>query len=242
MRSRRGLTLLEVLIVLALLIASAAIAIPAMSRRFEATRFDATVDQIIATLALARAQSQQQRRPVQIIWDSDARTIRAAWLDAAAFSDEDDSDEPPREAEEARESADAPDERSGQNRLDAAAAAAGTMATGGSSLRVLLPEGCRVEVRPAADEELPGAEAEDRSNATAAVDDSTGRNLSLAVFMPDGSTFGQASFRVVDTRGRQVRIDINPWTGQAAFAPGASAAPPVGRAEDGAPTGMEREP
>ncbi|MCL4196709.1 MAG: prepilin-type N-terminal cleavage/methylation domain-containing protein [Phycisphaerales bacterium] len=241
MRSRRGLTLLEVLIVLALLIASAAIAIPAMSRRFESTRFDATVDQIIATLALARAQSQQQRRPVQVIWDANARTVRAAWLDAAALADEDDSDEPSREAEQPRDPADGSDERSGQDRLDNAAAAAGTMATGGSSLRVLLPEGCRVEVRPTADEEAPADAAEDRLDPIAA-DDSAGRNLSLAVFMPDGSTFGQASFRVVDNRGRQVRIDINPWTGQAAFAPVASAAPPTGPTEDGAAPGMEREP
>ncbi len=242
MRRRRGLTLLEILIVLALLIASAAIAIPAMSRRFENTRFEATVDQIVATLALARAESQQQRRPVQVIWDAGARSVRAAWLDTDAIAEEAEAEESPHDPGEASSPPAQEDgERRGQDRLNTAAAAAGTMAMGGSRLRVLLPEGCRVEAPTLPPPDDAAAEWPEGERGEIAPDGASGQVLSLVVFMPDGSTFGEASFVVVDQGGRQVRIDINPWTGQAAIAP-VAIAPAEDQPADAPLTGEESEP
>lgn len=212
---RRGVTLLEILIVLALIIATAAVAIPAMTSRFENTRFDATTDQLIATLALARAEAQRQRRPVQMLWDAETSTVFAAWLDQPSDSSEDESGDPNITPEEPEGDGQAVPVR---DRLSEAGIGASQLAIGGSRLRVVLPEGCRVEV---GDAEIDGSGADPKS----AGDPSTAGErqaglaepqlLSLIVYMPDGSTFGAASFRMVDRSGRQVRFDVNPWTGQA---------------------------
>jgi hypothetical protein len=152
---------------------------------------------------------------VQILWDGEARIVRAAWLDTESLAD--DEEDESSFADEAATSAlaQASEDSDPQSRLDAAGAAARTLATGGSRLRVLLPEGCRVE--SGRSESPDGGEAGDRSlGAEAALPGGeSAAPISLVVYMPDGSTFGEASFRVVDDQGRQVRIEINPWTGQA---------------------------
>lgn len=224
-----GLTLLEILIVLVLILAAAAIAIPAMTQRFESTRFDATVDQIVATLALARAESQRARRPVQIMWEPTDRIVYAAWLDTALLG----GDEPDEPSPSAGDSANSmgvnanDDARSTSDRLDAAAEA-GTraMATGGSRLRITLPEGCRVSTRATSEAETspdPAGGSSDPADQSRGLADA--EPLSLIVYMPDGSTFGEASFTVVDKGGRQSRVEVNPWTGQASVSRSLAPAP-----------------
>ena len=211
---RRGLTLLELLIVLTLIIATAAIAIPAMSQRFENTRFDSTIDQIVATLALSRAESQRQVRPVQVMWDPTQRAVYAAWLDQKSLSREDDADSPSPDSDQSG-SARAGEAPSAADRLSAAGAESHAVWTGGSRLRVSLPEGCRVQT--GAQQEAPDALPADGSilpsprGSDATPSDQV---ISLIVYMPDGSTFGEASFVVVNQGGRQSRIDVNSWTGQ----------------------------
>ncbi|GEM_PF-3167127 len=226
----RGLTLLEILIVLVLILAAAAIAIPAMTQRFESTRFDATIDQVVATLALARAESQRARRPVQVMWDPTDRVVYAAWLDTSSPPAGDQQDGPTPSTEAFTRSADVSlndDTLSGSDRLNAAAGiGAKAMATGGSRLRVVLPEGCRVKTRSASDAEVseeastPAAEPTGQSRGPEAAEP-----VSLIVYMPDGSTFGDASFTVVDRGGRQSRVEVNPWTGQASVSRSISTAP-----------------
>jgi len=212
---RRGLTLLELLIVLTLIIATAAIAIPAMSERFERTRFDSTIDQIVATLALSRAESQRQVRPVQVMWDPAQRVIRATWLDQKSLSGENDADshQPSSDQSGSGRSVEA---LSAADRLNEVGAESHAIWTGGSRLRVVLPEGCGVhtgadesppDAPPADGSILPPSSGEDAAQSDQAV--------SLIVYMPDGSTFGEASFLVVDQGGRKSRIDVNSWTGQA---------------------------
>lgn len=224
---RRALTLLEILIVLALLIAIAGVSIPAMTRRFENIRFDSTVDQIVATLALARAQAQEQRRPVQILWDEPRRALRAVLLDVGSlgFSEEGALEGGSSEALRStrRSSASAENgQQDGTDRLGAAGAQAATLSTGGSRLRVVLPEGCLVRAGAAAAAEAPdggnGGRVPDPSSVDRPDQPSTPENesISLVIFMPDGSTFGEASFLVLDGHRRRVRIEVNPWTGQAA--------------------------
>lgn len=240
MRRRRGLTLLEILIVLALLIATAALAIPAMTHRFESTRFEATVDQIIATLALARAESQQQRRPVQILWDAGERVVRGAWLDTELLAGDDEQSRPVDDSQAGGTDADG-EEADPQSRLDAAGAGARTLATGGSRLRVLLPEGCRVEPGRSESPEAGATEPSPDKRADPPGGDSTAP-ISLVVYMPDGSTFGEASFRVVDDQGRQVRIEINPWTGQALVSQTPAAATSEPPASELDPSTTEAQP
>jgi type II secretory pathway pseudopilin PulG len=207
-------TLLEILIVLALIIATAAIAIPAMTNRFENTRFDATIDQLVATLSLSRAEAQRQRRPVQLLWDPDVRAVYAARLENQPLPSEEDGSS---FDVDAAKSADPDDESSMSDRLNAAGAESKALATGGSRLRVVLPEGCSVEVGlPAMESDRDEPDPRSRSEFDRVGGTLSAQPVSLIVYMPDGSTFGNASFRVVDTAGRQVRIDVNPWTGQAA--------------------------
>lgn len=219
------MTLLEVLIVLTLIIATAAIAIPAMTERFENTRFDSTIDQIVATLALSRAESQQQRRPVQVMWDPAQRAVYATWLDQESLAGEDEADSAPTSGDQS--SADQPpstqdhsgDVLSAADQLNTAGAGTKAIWTGGSRLRVTLPEGCRVQA--GAQQEQPDAPPQDgsilpppRGSGSDAV--ASDQAISLIVYMPDGSTFGQASFVVMDNGGRQSRVDVNSWTGQVA--------------------------
>lgn len=216
---RTGLTLIEILIVLVLLVAAAAVAIPAMTRRFESTRFDATGDQVIATLALARAESQRQRRAVQILWNPADRALYATWLETSALQGDDadaldedriESTAPPQEPGDKLTPA-----RPGASESDRSRA----LGLGGSRLRLILPEGFRVQTGAAAVDESHTDELTGR--ASEAVGERLGSDpeeaqpVSLLVYMPDGSTFGDASFTIVDAAGRQLRISVNPWTGQA---------------------------
>lgn len=192
-----------------------------MSDRFENTRFDSTIDQIVATLALSRARSQQQRRPVQLMWDPARRVVYAAWLDQESLSSEDESNSVQRSSDQA--GADQPpstkghsgDTLSAADQLNAAGQATKAIWTGGSRLRVTLPEGCCVQA--GAPQEPPASPPQDGSilppprGGDAAASDQA---ISLIVYMPDGSTFGQASFVVMDSAGRKSRIDVNSWTGQ----------------------------
>lgn len=241
---RRALTLLEILIVLALLIAIAGVSIPAMTRRFESIRFDSMVDQIVATLALARAQAQEQRRPVQIRWEQSRRALRAVVLDTGSLEPADEGSLEGESSEprfSTRRASGSPGDREpeAQDRLSAAGAQAATLSAGGSRLRVVLPEGCRIQTGAAADAEAPddgdgGASSPRplvRPNSPPAP---SSESVSLVVFMPDGSTFGEASFMVLDGRRRRVRIEVNPWTGQAAVQSAEDLAAEPSDAEEGA--------
>ncbi|MCC6907742.1 MAG: hypothetical protein IT430_07365 [Phycisphaerales bacterium] len=220
---------------LVLLIAAAAVAIPAMTRRFESTRFDATADQVIAMLALSRAESQRQRRPVQMLWEPGERALYAAWLDTGALEEQDAGASP----DDRVDSAATPDAASEDEPLSArlGAAAGGdpkALALGGSRLRLVLPEGFRIQTRPPAEDDADGQAP--LSGAWALAGDAARFSLhdaqpvSLLVYMPDGSTFGDASFTIVDAAGRQSRIEVNPWTGQATVTVMESAPADVGDA------------
>ena len=67
--SPRGLTLLELLIALTLLLALGAIALPAMMSRLGERAFDTAADLTINHLLLARAYAQAERSPVEVIYD-----------------------------------------------------------------------------------------------------------------------------------------------------------------------------
>ncbi len=204
---------------LVLLVAAAAVAIPAMTRRFESTRFDATADQVIATLALARAEAQRQRRPVQLLWEPGERALYAAWLDTSVVPDDDASGLHSDSTESAASPQESTDQLTPSARLGAAAGDdPKTLALGGSRLRLVLPEGFRIQTGAAAEEEATEDALSGRPSAPAGEQDhfslEDAQPVSLLVYMPDGSTFGDASFTIVDAGGRQSRIEINPWTGQ----------------------------
>jgi prepilin-type N-terminal cleavage/methylation domain-containing protein len=72
----RGLTLIEVLIVIGLLLALAALALPAMVHQLDARAFEAGGDTVQRHLVLARAHARRTRDPVEVVYEvADRRMV-----------------------------------------------------------------------------------------------------------------------------------------------------------------------
>jgi prepilin-type N-terminal cleavage/methylation domain-containing protein len=65
---RRGVTLLELLIVIALLLGAAAIALPSLDRDLAERSFASTAETVEAQLLLARAQAMARGKPLEVHW------------------------------------------------------------------------------------------------------------------------------------------------------------------------------
>lgn len=73
----RGLTLFELLIAIALMIVLVAIALPNLAGQFQRRSFDASVDQTVSMLLMARAHAQSTGRPVMVMYNAPANdTVR----------------------------------------------------------------------------------------------------------------------------------------------------------------------
>ena len=78
---RRGLTLLELLIVIGLVVALGAIVLPAMTGVQSQRAFDSTVQIIRDQLLLARAHAQSTGTPVEVIYYSPSPRVEARLFD-----------------------------------------------------------------------------------------------------------------------------------------------------------------
>ena len=74
-RAHRAVTLIEMLIALALLLAMAALVYPVIHTRLANAQFDESMNQIIALLRQARAEAQQIGRPVVVEYDPAERAL-----------------------------------------------------------------------------------------------------------------------------------------------------------------------
>lgn len=210
---RRGaFTLFEVLVAIALLIAAASLAAPALARRMGAALFDESSRQLEGALALCRAEALREGRPVALIAQPARDGLR---LLARPIGD----DDPVEGLGDASEPGDRgfgmPGEGFGS--ADAAPRVPREFPV------FVLPSGVRVSAeRPVPAEALGwgGEGAEPRPGIApmdAGFEDGAGGPLTIAVFLPDGGALETAPFWLVGPEGRSVEVRISAATGRAAL-------------------------
>ena len=80
---RRGLTLLEMLVAISLLVAIAAIAIPVLVRSLDDGTYDTTVEVTMGQLLLARAHAQATGLSVEVVYRTEPARVEARVFDPA---------------------------------------------------------------------------------------------------------------------------------------------------------------
>jgi len=217
----RGLSLFELLIALALVIAAAAIALPALDRVAADRGFDAALDDLDARLRQARAHALRTGRAVEVAFersedDPDRVWMRARYADGGAEGDTDGV------------------AASGRGRADddpalVVAAWARRPLPRGLAWREPDPLEDAFAADPAdlrSDEDLDAFERDlERSFADAAAafearGAAGGRGADedrrvIAVFLPDGGALDAGAIEVEDGEGRRGRITVAPLSGMA---------------------------
>ena len=208
---RRGLTLLELLIVIGLVVALGAIVLPAMTGAQGQRAFDSTVQIIRDQLLLARAHAQLTATPVEVIYYGRSPRVEARLFDPALqasdsqFVDADGSNDwapgDPLMLDEQDE-----DE----------------LVIGEAWAYRHLAQDVRITSTP------PQDAVDDFDDAFGSVDDFDDQSqlfdpdeephaIRLAVFLPDGSALLGEPVWVIDNDGRVGRLEVNPWTGLPSF-------------------------
>lgn len=208
---RRGLTLLELLIVIGLVVALGAIVLPAMTGVQSQRAFDSTVQIIRDQLLLARAHAQLTATPVEVIYYSRSPRVEARLFSpdlqasASQFVDADGSDDwaqgDPLMLDEQDE-----DE----------------LVIGEAWAYRHLAQDVRITSTP------PQDAVDDFDDAFGSFDDFDDQRqlfdpneqphaIRLAVFLPDGSALLGEPVWVIDNDGRVGRLEVNPWTGLPSF-------------------------
>lgn len=212
---RRGLTLLELLIVIGLVVALGAIVLPAMTGVQSQRAFDSTVQIIRDQLLLARAHAQLRAIPVEVIYYSSSPRIEARLFSpelqasASQFVDADGSDDWPQGDPLMLDEQDEDE-----------------LVIGEAWAYRHLAQDVRITKTPpqeAADDfddafgsfEDFGDEFNDQSQLFDP--DEEPHAIRLAVFLPDGSALLGEPVWVIGNDGRVGRLEVNPWTGLPSF-------------------------
>lgn len=80
MQARRGLTLLEILIALAIVLSISAIVVPLSLNELDRRTFEAAADAVEGHLLLARAEAQTAGRAIEVVYDPESRELIARWF------------------------------------------------------------------------------------------------------------------------------------------------------------------
>ena len=204
---RRGLTLLELLIAIGLVVALGALVFPTMMGRQRQRTFDSTIQIIRDQLLLARAHAQATGEPVEVMYYSEAPRVEARMFRPERAAS--------RFADGSAAMLDFPEEPDEE-----------LLIPEGWAYRHLA-EGVQITKMPpqelqdgygdpfgSFDDDL-GAYFDDASASLVA--EQPPRIIRLAVFLPDGSALLGEGVWVVDNDGRARRIEVNPWTGLPIF-------------------------
>ncbi len=232
MRSLRGLTIIEVLIVIAMLIAMASLVMPNIVGRFERRSFESTMEQISSALLMARAHAQMTGRPVEVLYepgDREAIEPREPHLTARHLDlrDPDVIESLRNEAQAAVSNGPAVmDDGSVDDAMPGLLESPGEPTQDDRAIyeswaNHALPRGVRVQssapesleaiASDAPLDDLLGADMRDEPRSREPVD----RRVRLAVFLPDGSLLAGQVGWLVDGDGRIARIEVNRWSGLA---------------------------
>jgi prepilin-type N-terminal cleavage/methylation domain-containing protein len=219
-----GLTLLELLLAIALLLSLSALALPSLVGVLDERAFESTQDVVKAHLLLARAHAQQTGRPVEVIYDPADNRLTARMFDVQSLK----ATIEPAEAPENAARGDEPDDASPSAPLmfddDAAAAA-------------IIPESWAVQ--PLRDElslrtqPPPWMEHIDES-ALLELESFEGFSapfgpdfiarqpedldpIRLAIYLPDGTALLALEAWLIGPEPLARQLVIDAWTGQPAF-------------------------
>ena len=203
----RGLTLIEILIAVGIVIALSAIALPIASWSFRLRPLDSARDGVESVVLQARALARIEGRPVEVRLTG--RRLEARWFDArsASFDGTDDA----RAADIA-----APTEPEAEPLDD--------RRIGMSWARRLLPE--EIEGRTL-EEHLLLIEDQDPFGLDIPFEESTGFDpealepdpLRIGVLLADGGALALDPVVLIDATGAGLLMEIDPWTGRPLFEP-----------------------
>lgn len=203
------MTLLELAVAGALVLALAALVLPAVLSRLDAGQFDATRDGIIAVLAQARAEAQRTGQTVRVVADTRADRSFALYIE-------------PYQPEPAD-----PADLSNPFGLHPTVTQARSR-----RLELVLPAGFSLSTTlPSADDPHPVGGASAAPRPPAAGDSlpadplATGPTapasevLTVALYLPDGTAMAGEARYLLGRTGRGARIELNPLTGRARLVP-----------------------
>ncbi len=204
MIERRGFTLVETLVVVALLAVIAALATPALLGRGPQVRFATADDQLRSALTMARARAMEDGRPVTVYAEERDGTVRITMT----MSSDDDADQ--RETD-----FDWSDSEEGFGSIMAEPVSDETA----TRLLTFLPRGVRLVTSEQFElelEDLTFAFDGDTVPLTADDDygpDERGDPLLVTVFLPDGSAPRSPALMLISERGAAARLQISASTG-----------------------------
>lgn len=218
MRGRRAFTLIELLIVVGVLVALSAIALPYVTGMAERQAFDAAVERVVSQAASARAYAQREGVVVELVALDDGARIEARTVDLLAAASEGggggagaggvrgvDGMEGALRGTKAAQKL----RREMERRVEAVAARVGADAPGAAGDGRIREPWATVELAPDA---LAGTEPPAQADERPEFAPSEG-DVRLALFLPDGSAAAVRDVWV-SAGGRAERIAIDPLLGE----------------------------
>lgn len=224
--NRRGVTLLELLLAIALVLAVGALVMPALVDRLGERAFESSAEIVRSQLLLARAHAQATGEPVEVRFEPEPPRVAARWFEPDPGSlelPEDDAGGPGLQAA----SADLPsaDEDEAPDALVIPEPWADR----------LLADGVRITDRP---DVVDGA----AEQPVASGQDETLRPIRIALYMPDGSAVLAEPVWFHDDHGRRGRLTVNRWTGLPTFEQVTRSPDELTEQQEEAPAQEEDEP
>jgi len=238
----RGLTLFELLIALALILALGAISMPVMLNALAQREFENAGEVAVQQLLMARAHAQRTGRPVEVIYNHDAQRITARVLNLDGQT----SSNGLREGSD--RSFDETDQRTGQSESNAGSTSSessdafGALASSSDVYSEYaesiteawaertLPGGGAIRLTAQQPSETPASAAgfspQRRTTRIAAQPTSPEatpfaadraemeKTIRLAIYLPDGSTLLSQPVWFIDDAQRTAKLTVNPWTGE----------------------------
>ncbi|MHC4415611.1 MAG: hypothetical protein ACYS0G_10035 [Planctomycetota bacterium] len=216
--NRRGLTLLELLLAIGLLVALGALVWPAFVGSLNERAFETTADVVRHQLLLARAHAQTTGVPVEVTYRRNPPRIEARLFQAGPIAVEQGTYVEPLDAtdDDRGEPPGIDDEQSDRE---------GLIASGWAHRR--LPDEIWIATRRGDDPDENGegeADAGQEAEWGGGAPDTTQEEdlderpwIRLAVFVPDGSALLGAPVWLRDSDGRLGRLQVNAWTGLPSF-------------------------
>ena len=209
-RSSRGASLLELLVVCAILVVVLALSLPFALQSLSKHELAATEDNIAGELLKARVKAQESGRPVEVLVEGAPPRLIVRWFDAAGGA----ADGPPSTRRSKEFVAPVRDTWWEESRLD-------------PTVRITAI-GMPSDERDLDDE--GGEFGDDRSG-----DGASSGGTRVAVYMPDGSILFAATLLLMHQSGLQSRVSVDPWTGQPAIVRAGAASAPERASDADAP-------
>lgn len=216
--TRRAVTLLELLIVIALLLAIGALVAPAMIQQLREQSFTSAQDDLEQQLVLARSEAQRRGEMIEVIYDSDPPRVVVRAFDP----DRQDTSGFMRSSATGFGNA-GDDENSGPDIDDNGADLDRTALDTNWSLRPLRTGLWLQRTDPSEDGSamsglavagtMPNAETGFQAGSITGADGVPTDRFRLAIFLPDGSAVFTRTSWLVDDHDRVARVRISDWTG-----------------------------